>query len=296
MMLPRKSLFGGLQICLDLQRAFDQVNRYKLFSRLHELNVRPAIIQLLSSWHEDTIYFTQAEDLDTPIEIGKGVRQGCKAAPGLWSLFTLLFMHDLMEHVTLEWIQQHLTIYADDFHIGVAFESLDEFQSFLQVLGILFSTLASLDMTINPSKSVAILEMRGAQCRAIRRQFVRRDSNGESLKIMIPDHETMYIPLHKSTKYLGVIISYTNFEDSSLRHRLTLMHVGFRRLQRWLTGKHCLSTQQRYKLWHTCVFPIFSYGIFATGITPHGIKKAVTQLTVMLRRIIHDHSFLTQNQ
>ena len=49
MMLPRKSLFGGLQICLDLQRAFDQVNRYKLFSRLHELNVRPAIIQLLSS-------------------------------------------------------------------------------------------------------------------------------------------------------------------------------------------------------------------------------------------------------
>jgi hypothetical protein len=293
MMLPRKSLFGGLQICLDLQRAFDQVNRYKLFSRLHELNVRPAIIQLLSSWHEDTIYFTQAEDLDTPIEIGKGVRQGCKAAPGLWSLFTLLFMHDLMEHVTLEWIQQHLTIYADDFHIGVAFESLDEFQSFLQVLGILFSTLASLDMTINPSKSVAILEMRGAQCRAIRRQFVRRDSNGESLKIMIPDHETMYIPLHKSTKYLGVIISYTNFEDSSLRHRLTLMHVGFRRLQRWLTGKHCLSTQQRYKLWHTCVFPIFSYGIFATGITPHGIKKAVTQLTVMLRRIIHDHSFLT---
>ena len=103
----------------------------------------------------------------------------------------------------------------------------------------------------------------------------------------------MYILIHKSTKYLGVIISYGNFEDSSLRHRLSLMHVGFRRLQRWLTGKHCLSTAQRYKLWQTCVYPIFCYGLLATGMTPAGIQKAVTQMIVMLRRIIHDHAFQT---
>jgi len=289
----RSGLFGGIQLCIDLQRAFDQVNRFKLFSRLHELHVRPSIIALLTTWHESTIYYTQVDDQDFPIEIGRGVRQGCKAAPGLWSLFTLLFLHDLLNFVTLEWIQSHLTLYADDLHIGAMYESLEEFTEVLQVLGILFSTLTSLDMTINPNKSVAILEMRGAQCKQVRPCYVRRDSNGESLKILVPGHETMFIPIQKSTKYLGVIISYGNFEDSSLRHRLSLMHAGFRRLQRWLTGKHCLSIAQRYRLWQTCVYPIFSYGLLATGMTFAGIQKAVTQMTIMLRRIIHDHSFQT---
>ena len=217
---------------------------------------------------------------------GRGVRQGCKAAPGLWTLFTLLFLHDLLDHVTIEWIQSHVTIYADDFHIGCIFESLAELSQFQQVLGIMFSTLASLDMIINPSKSVAIVAMRGSQCKAVRHHFIWRDRNGEKLKIPVPGHGEMHIPIHKHTKYLGVIISYSNFEDCSLRHRLTLMHAGFRRLQRWLTGKHCFSTAQRVKLWQTCIYPIFSYGLMATGMTLTGIKKAVTQMTIMLRKII----------
>ena len=291
--VPRKGFYGGVQVCLDLKRAFDLVNRRKLFSRLHELQIRSSIIQLLTVWHEHTVYYTQSEDQDTPVATGRGVRQGCKAAPGLWTLFTLLFLHDLLDHVTIEWIQSHVTIYADDFHIGCIFESLAELSQFQQVLGIMFSTLASLDMIINPSKSVAIVAMRGSQCKAVRHHFIWRDRNGEKLKIPVPGHGEMHIPIHKHTKYLGVIISYSNFEDCSLRHRLTLMHAGFRRLQRWLTGKHCFSTAQRVKLWQTCIYPIFSYGLMATGMTLTGIKKAVTQMTIMLRKIIHDHSYMT---
>lgn len=289
----RRGFFGGIQLCLDLQRAFDQVNRVKLFSRLSELQIRSSIISLLASWHESTVYYTQMDDQDHPVAIGRGVRQGCKAAPGLWSLFTLLFMHDLLQFATLDWVQSHLTLHADDIHIGATFESLEEFSDFMHKLGLVFATLNSLDMHINQSKSVAILEMRGLQSRTLRSRFVRRDSAGESLKIEVPGQERMLIPIHKSTKYLGVIISYGNFEDCSLRHRLTLMHVGFRRLQRWLTGKHCLSTAQRLKLWKTCVYPIFCYGLLATGMTAHGIQKAMTQMTIMLRKIIHDHAFLT---
>ena len=92
-----------------------------------------------------------------------------------------------------------------------------------------------------------------------------------------------------------MIISYTNFEDDSLKHRLTLMKVAFHRLRKWLTGKHILSMTQRFKLWQVCVYPVFSYGVFAMGLTPAGIRLAVTQITLMLRKIIHDHSYITRH-
>lgn len=290
----RHQLYGGLQLCLDLQRAFDSVNRQRLFQRLAQLNVRPSIVQLLTAWHENTVYFVQHEDTDCPIGIGKGVRQGCKAAPGLWNSFLVLFLHDLMAHVSLRWLQTHLTIYADDLHLGVTFKSLEAFYKIHSILGVLFSTLQSLDMCINPAKSVVILEMKGSQSRFARRQFVHHDNGVARFKIEVPDSDPVYIPLQQSIKYLEVIISYGNFEDDSLKHRLTLMHVGFHRLQRWLTGRHGLSPQQRFRLWQTCIYPIFCYGVFATGVTTHGIQLAITKMTIMIRKMIRDHAYLTR--
>ena len=287
-------LYGGLQICLDLQRAFDSVNRCKLFARLHCLNISTPLIQLLASWHENTAYLVQNGDFDSLIPIGKGVRQGCKAAPGLWNCFMVIYMHDLMEFLPLSWIQQHLTLYADDCHFGASFTTVDEFCQIHQALCIMFQVLISLDMTVNPEKSVAILEMRGSSSAKIRSQYVQRDQHGERLKILVQGQAAALIPIQKETKYLGVIISYQNFEDASLKHRLSLMHVGFKRLQRWLTGRHGLSVAQRFQLWRTCIYPILSYGIFAMGLSKQGILKAITQMTIMMRKLTRDHSYLTR--
>ena len=291
---PKVSLYGGAQLCIDLQRAFDGVNRAKLFTRLHELQIREEIIQLLAYWHETTDYFVQHDTATTQIPIGRGVRQGCKAAPGLWNSFMVLLLHDLNVHIPLSWIQNCLTLYADDFHVGTSFTSMEDLCLFHHFIGILFLTMQSLDMSINPGKSVALIELRGPLSKAARSRFVRRDHNGDSLKINIPGGADIHIPICKSTKYLGVIISYGSFEDCSLKHRLKLMHVGFRRLQRWLTGKHSLHLSQRFQLWKTCIYPIFSYGLFATGMTQHGLKQAITQMTVMMRRVLHDHAYVTR--
>jgi len=291
------NFYGGIQVCLDLQRAFDAVDRRKLFAKLYTLQISPSIIQLLACWHENTFftfYHVDHGEVTESIQVGKGVRQGCKAAPGLWSFFLVIFLQELMAWVPLTWIQNCLTIYADDFHICMTYTTMAELQHFQSTLGILLSTLASMDMQVNPGKSVALLEMRGTQSRAARRHFVRRFHDGEKLIVPVPGHDDAYIPIQTSTKYLGVIISYHNFEDASLKHRLQLMQVGFRRLNRWLTGKHSLSIAQRFQIWRTCIFPIFSYGVFATGMTQTGITKAMTQMTIMLRRIIHDHAYLTR--
>ena len=290
----RYNLFGGCQVCFDLKGAFDSVHRRKLFSRLHELHISPAIQNLLSTWHEATCYYVQHDQADTAVDVGKGVRQGCKAAPGLWNGFVVLMLHDLMTQLPFDWLQRCITIYADDIHIGDSFVTLDEFRFFQQALGIFVTTLTSMDLTLNMGKSIAILELRGQQGRAIRRQFVRKDHTGESLKITPIAAADIFIPIKQTAKYLGVMIGYGNFEDASLKHRLSLMHTGFRRLQRWLTGRHRLTIAQRYKLWITCIYPILSYGIFAMGLTQVGIQIATTQMMTMLRKLMHDHSYITR--
>ena len=285
--------FGGLQLFIDLTRAFDCVDRRRLFSRLFQLDIPAAHIQLLSAWHEGTSYHVQTDHGFQPIAIGKGVRQGCKAAPSLFNFFLYLFLHDVCQVLPVEWVKAHLTAYADDCHVCGSFRTFADFEFIRQAFGVLFATLRSLDMQINPEKSVAILAMSGSSHRKHRCSCIHRDQQGEKLRIDVPGAEPVFVPLHHSTKYLGVIVSYGGFEDASLHHRKQLTHIGFQRLKRWLTGRNALTITQKFQMWRSCILPILTYGIFAVGITPKGLQQATTAMTLMLRQLIGDHAYLT---
>ena len=70
---------GGLQLYLDLTRAFDCVWRQLLFQHLYDLSVPAALYTLISSWHQDTHYNLSYEGKTVQIPVGVGLRQGCKA-------------------------------------------------------------------------------------------------------------------------------------------------------------------------------------------------------------------------
>ena len=88
-------LAGGLQLLLDIEHAFDMISREKLFQRLHELGINPQTVQLLSVTH---IY---CNGEDTPLLVGKGVRQGCRAAPFLWNGYLWWFLVELSRVASL---------------------------------------------------------------------------------------------------------------------------------------------------------------------------------------------------
>ena len=218
---PRAALYGGIQLFLDLRRAFDCVNRQKLFQRLHTLNISDSIVCLLSTWHEHTCYFVQNAHGDHPIDTGCGVRQGCKAAPGLWNFFVCIMLQDLMTYVPFQWIQRHVTVYADDIHIGATISCLEDLHMIHSFIGALFRVLNDFDLPINPDKSVIILELKGTLSRAARASFVSCQSSACSFKIAVPGSDPIFIPVQSSAKYLGVIMSYQRFEDFSM-----IMHTS----------------------------------------------------------------------
>ena len=118
---PTFKTCGGMQLFLDIDNAFDAVNRAKLFGKLHELGIEPGLIALLTTWHCGTQYHILHLGEDHAITVGKGLRQGCRAAPYLWNCFVALCLKRLEQRLDTQFIRKHITIYADDMHIGGTF-------------------------------------------------------------------------------------------------------------------------------------------------------------------------------
>jgi len=288
----RHTICGGIQIFLDIDRAFDSVDRCKLFTKLRDLGIEANIIQLLWGWHADTDYIVSHAGESTPVRVQKGLRQGCKAAPFLWNCLVTIFLRQLSSAVSMEWILNCLSIYADDFHIGCIFRNLDEMKVALHSIGQVLQMLTEFDLSVNPSKSVAIVSTSGTNWRKHRAKIVQQDHAGEKLQIPMPDGSLVFFPMQTQTKYLGCILGYGNFADKTTHHRVALAKVGFARLRRWLCSKSShrqFRISRRFHLWQTCILPILTYGIFPIGLTPLGAQKILTVMQSMIRQLTGDH-------
>ena len=247
---------------------------------------------MLARWHEYTSYHVEVNGSTTPIEVGAGVRQGCKAAPWLFNAFVLLYLRDLAHLIDWRWLRDHMNVYADDIHACCLFYSSDELQRILSYFGRIMETLQNKGLTINTSKSAILLTMGGTSYRHVRSALTYRDHEGEWIKIRGCVQEFV-LPVVKQTKYLGTLISYQQFELATTRHRLSLAKLAFNRLKRWLTARRGLAAEARMRLWTTCVLPILTYGIFTVGLTKTCLQLLQQTMFSMLRQVHHDHAFAT---
>ena len=75
---------------LDMSKAFDRVNRSKLWSTLHNLGVHPQLIQAIKSTYSNPTSRIQIGNfISKLIRLNKGIRQGSSLSPLLYILYTL---------------------------------------------------------------------------------------------------------------------------------------------------------------------------------------------------------------
>ena len=284
---------GGLQLFVDLSRAFDNVPRTELFPELCNYGMSDDIANLLTSLHTGTQYHLFHSGEYHAIQTGKGVRQGCKVAPLLWCCYMLRFMHAVADRLGPAWVKSNLTLFADDLHIGVIFHSSEEFYETIQTLGTVLDILEDLGMTINLSKTAAQMKVAGTSFRKHVAQVVTRTTDGAC--IQIPRQKgSASVHLEQRTKYLGVLVSYGAFEEQTIATRLSAGITAFRRLRPWLIRKQ-IQLKHRLRLWHTCIFPVLTYGIFPIGLTYSGLHKLQQLMYKQLRHVIGDHSYCTRH-
>eukprot|EP00438_Fugacium_kawagutii_P022872 Skav226468 [mRNA] locus=scaffold1781:166697:172057:+ [translate_table: standard] len=290
--LPPPRFHGGVQVSLDLSRAFDTVSREYLFCNLQSLGIPRAYCDLLKSWHVDTHYYVESHGFQTRIPVSRGVRQGCKGAPFLWCSLIGIVLQELATELTPRWLARCLTIFADDIHISAEIDTYQDLEIFLHKVGIIVAKLESIGLTISSCKSTAIVQIRGSHSHKLRRDFMHKTKDGWCIRV--PVHSSfMLIPIKRSCKYLGIILSYGSFEHDTTDHRIRCAMISFNRLRRWLLARR-LKLHTRYNIWLTTIFPVLTYGLWPIGLTTKCHVKLVQTMFWMFRKLIGNHQYVTR--
>ena len=291
---PMSTLLGGVQLLLDLTRAFDCVDRSILIEHLHELNTPHDLLTLITCWHENTHYNLPFQQNTDSVPVGVGLRQGCKIAPLLW----LTYMNKLLWLLTPltgeEWIRQCLTLYVDDLHVGCQFLTVGALDHHLRCMGHLLDCIERLKLQISLQKSYLIFSHTGSNVRHALKGRLCYLQHQAHLLLPRCTGEATALPLKTMGRYLGVIVSYHAFEQQTWLHRKKTAWIAHARLKRWLRHRQIRQTHRVY-LWHTCIHTILTYGIFGTGVTVQSLTDYQLTMFQMIRLLIGDHSYMTGN-
>ena len=164
-MNPCYTVAGGIQMFLDLKRAFDCADRICLIEHLHELHTPHNLLTIITHWHEGTRYHVVSPHTTSPVDVGVGLRQGCKIAPLLWLVYMSKLIQLLLPYTGETWIQNCLTLYADDVHVGCQFTSKWELDWHLQCMGHLLDCIEKLKLTLSYQKTFILLATTGSNAR-----------------------------------------------------------------------------------------------------------------------------------
>lgn len=144
---------------VDLTKAFDTVNRTKLWQRLHQLGVQGRMLAAIQAYYADVRECVKtSEGLTESFPSGLGVKQGCPLSPTLFGMYI-----DAVEDFILVNVNNGgtvkiggwsvpLLLYADD--IVLLASSQSELQ---QLMDILADFCDQAELTINLSKTEVLV-------------------------------------------------------------------------------------------------------------------------------------------
>ena len=149
---------GGAILSVDLQKAFDLLTREQLSSTLSRIDGDSGIKNTALHLHTGCKYILGKAGDTTFLATTRGVRQGCRLAPALWSAVS----GDILGQMVSNPYAGPITIFADD-HLGAwSFHTMEDVLAMERDVLSMFQVPASVGMSVSPSKSKLIVRVTGA--------------------------------------------------------------------------------------------------------------------------------------
>ena len=282
---------GGLCLSLDLSSAFDSVSRDLLIQSLLDHQIPSDLINVIQQLHRGAKYIFQTSQARGQVTTTNGIKQGCRAAPTLWVSFTLSILEHLARHRSLSWVQNILTLFADDFCGHWTITCLQDWTAAISDLTLLLETLESYQLRVNLQKTALLVNLKGKTAKKLLRQHTRQKA-GETFMILQVHGRECLLKIKESHTYLGTIISYRDRRDLNVGHRISAAQTRYQQLRKVLNGRGPLSIKYRLRLWQACIPPCLTYSLEATGCTAKGLQRIKTIATRHVRAILREPAHL----
>ncbi|CAE7590378.1 Pol [Symbiodinium sp. CCMP2456] len=280
-------LCGGLMLSLDLHKAFDSLAFSEMYLALIETNMPEPLASLIMHIHCKTKLIIRHGGTSMTVAMKRGLRQGCPVAPMIYAAWTCRVCRLVNEALGKNWTSKCLSIYADDKHCFWSLQSENDLRTALQQASQVVHVLGRSGMQVNFSKSAAVLMLRGVKA-SIMQALVTRIWNGVHCLCLQGENtkRSIYIPLKEELEYLGVVLSYKQFEQATVQARGKRADQIFSTLRPVLRTQSVLSTQQRLRIYRACVSPALYYGIVSIGVTSSVVKQLVSVQAQHLRKLL----------
>ena len=167
---------------------------------------------------------------------------------------------------SVEWLREHVTLYADDFHLAFTFSEEDGLIKALKDLRVFLDKMGEYGLQVNMEKTAFLMHLRG-RSEKWRAKLIRGTGSQAKIKLSSVNRqgESLMIPLHEEHKYLGIMLGYRSCQKATLKLRMAAASGTFARLRRWWGSGFPL--QARVKLWYQTVWPTLTYGLNEVGLS-----------------------------
>ena len=217
-------MYGGLQVSLDMNKAFDSVSRNTVSLAIRCLQLAQDLQTMIHTLLSPHKYYIPHKKLVGEILATREIRQGSKDGPILWTLCMHLVLSDLAARYSCTSIHDHIIIYADDMHLRWSTQRLSDGLTALSDLDHILRVFGMYGFSINLDKSVVLFRAIGKGASRFTKRWVIRAKAGPFLTM--PDSSTR-LPMVSKTAYLGVIIRYRAWEIDTVNRRIQAVHMCF---------------------------------------------------------------------
>ena len=280
------TLKGSLTFSVDMSKAFDMVDRRRLRESLELADADPYLIDLVGKLHIQALYDMTASDQAFSIATRRGIKQGCKLAPSLFAFATFLLFRRLGAQCDIAALQKILTMYADDTLLQMHFDDKAQLQEALQLCDLLLDQLTELGFKVNPEKSALLLQIHGGSAQQTRQGLITT-KQGKKF-VQLPSGRL--IALKSQVAYLGIILSYQDYEMKSLRHRLQASKAALKEVAHAVRNSRAVTEKRRLSIWRITAWASAMYGLHVVGLTPQGLSQLESHMIFQLRFVLRSYS------
>ena len=268
--------------------------REALYEGLLKRGCPPPVACLLVNWLKEAKYGIHHRGLNTKVITTCGVRQGCRGSPLEWNVFMTVVLEALCTTfgTTVGHLIHRLICFADDLLLRWKIETGHQVSQALSEIGKALDVLEHFKLIFNPKKTVMLVRLEGSQAAKVSKQFLVKSNEGLFARVPRAQGHTLIPVVHAHT-YLGCKLSYHNFEQLTINHRVSIGKAAFYRLRPWLAKRHSVPQHTRARVWRTCIFSSYIHGLAAAGLTQAGLRKLIFRCNADIRALAQSPGHIT---